>query len=372
MKIKGLSMKGLSNLQLLIDSCGRDTQDNEKLLILNQIENELLSDKSLSFISDCKREIGLSRRLLEVRDLVVSGFSNNEISKKLNISFYTVAEYIKAIFEYYLVTSRRELISGIKNGRFVRPLISDKECEFLDRICMVLVDILFSKLTLFEKRKYFMDYFLGEINASNYIWYESEFSLDMPSPKVLNFLTNLSPAQQKLFMSGASDSKYVDPYMLPSLKYRYSMKAKSYIRQQVLSDGDWYGSDYVSKYYKGCRVDHPMCYMVDHENNLHCGILIYKKWGEESFSNCELTFMTFVFERISWLFTDQNILNPDLFNGLEGKQHQILLCLLDGLSVTEIGNYLFLSEHTVNGYIRSIYRNFSVNSYSQLLAKFID
>ncbi|MDO5569073.1 MAG: LuxR C-terminal-related transcriptional regulator [bacterium] len=62
-----------------------------------------------------KKITKLSKREIEVTELLINGYSNKEIASKLNISNYTVNDHIKNIYKKYDVHSRMELAIIITN-----------------------------------------------------------------------------------------------------------------------------------------------------------------------------------------------------------------------------------------------------------------
>lgn len=59
-------------------------------------------------------------------------------------------------------------------------------------------------------------------------------------------------------------------------------------------------------------------------------------------------------------------LSSRLINGLSGKDKQIIKLISHGLKNREIGEHLFMSEHTVKAHISSIYKRLNVNNRAQL------
>jgi DNA-binding CsgD family transcriptional regulator len=59
---------------------------------------------------------GLTARERELAKLVLQGFSNLEIAKRLVLSPHTVGDHIKAILEKVGAHSKRELIAGLLRG----------------------------------------------------------------------------------------------------------------------------------------------------------------------------------------------------------------------------------------------------------------
>ena len=161
----------------------------------------------------CRRQIGISPRLNDVLDCLLESLSNKDIAAKLGISHHTVGGYVKQVMAHYMVSSRRELLASIKNGRLVRKKSSLKSESREEQLFQIMSDLMSMDINICERRRYFFDHFIKLIGATSYIWYESEFDSSMTAPKVLNALTNFSPTQQQLFFAGANDPKMTDPYM---------------------------------------------------------------------------------------------------------------------------------------------------------------
>ena len=63
---------------------------------------------------------GLTARERELAKLVLQGFSNLEIAKRLVLSPHTVGDHIKAILEKVGAHSKRELIAGLLRGAILQ------------------------------------------------------------------------------------------------------------------------------------------------------------------------------------------------------------------------------------------------------------
>ncbi len=65
-------------------------------------------------LEKAQKEFKISKRELEVVQLICEGLANKEISEKLFISEYTVKDHIKNILRKMGVTSRSQIISSLK------------------------------------------------------------------------------------------------------------------------------------------------------------------------------------------------------------------------------------------------------------------
>ena len=60
---------------------------------------------------------------------------------------------------------------------------------------------------------------------------------------------------------------------------------------------------------------------------------------------------------------------PQPAGELSPRQEQTLKHLLDGASEKQVARKLGLSQHTVHGYVKALYRRYGVSSRAELLAK---
>lgn len=101
-------------------------------------------------------------------------------------------------------------------------------------------------------------------------------------------------------------------------------------------------------------------------------IAAYRSSGSEPFSAREIKIAHLLFREIPWLHSagwSEEITSkaPQLFP----RQRVVLNLLLDGLARKQIGHEMELTENTVAGYIKDIYRHFEVGSHAQLMSKFL-
>ena len=378
-KLKLFKMPITSNLnyrciEALSEVSSRLCSEDEKLLIVSQFSSILSKVVSLgdTFMQKCKRQAGLSPRLNEVFECLLENMTNKEIAVKLSISHHTVNDYAKQVLSHFMVSSRRELLASVKNGRLINTESNTHLDSNEEMLYQIMIELMSMDVSICERRRYFFDHFTKIIGATNYIWYESEFDPTMSTgPKSLNVLTNFSPFQQQLFFEAANDPKLEDPYMIPSITYHITSGQSSYLRSECLDDDGWYNSEYTKKYYEPGNVDHPLTYTVNQEGNQHCGILIYKKWKEEPFIETHRDFTEAVFSRIPWLFLKEKQLDKGLYSKLSARQHKALLFILDGYGKKELAEHFGISENSANEYIKNIYKTFKVKSYGELIKVFM-
>lgn len=98
----------------------------------------------------------------------------------------------------------------------------------------------------------------------------------------------------------------------------------------------------------------------------------YRKFGAEPFSSREKQIAHLILEEVPWLHLsewpeDRGAKVPQLST----RQRMVLNLLLDGLGRKLIAASLEISENTVAGYCKELYRRFSVNSQAELMHKFL-
>lgn len=356
-------------VEALSDFASRLCSEDELKMISSQFASKF-SPKELT--GENIKQTGLSPRLKDVYECMLENLSNKEIAAKLCISHHTVNDYAKQVLSHFMVSSRRELLASVKNGRLINTKTEIRSDSHEEMLFHIMNELMSMDVSICERRRYFFDHFIKIIDATNYIWYESEFDPTMATgPKALNVLTNFSPYQQQLFFEAANDPKLEDPYMLPSIAHHISTGNSSYLRYEFLDDDGWYNSEYTKKYYEPGNVDHPMTYTVNQEGNQHCGILIYKKWKEEPFNETHRDFTEAVFSRIPWLFLKEKQIDKSLYSKLTARQHKALMFILDGYGKKELAEHFGISENSANEYIKNIYKTFNVNSYGELIKVFM-
>jgi DNA-binding CsgD family transcriptional regulator len=103
------------------------------------------------------------------------------------------------------------------------------------------------------------------------------------------------------------------------------------------------------------------------------GIGVHRRIGREPFTARQRAITHLIISQIDWLHragTDVEA-NDDVLLTITARQREILVHLLGGDRRKEVARKLRLSEHTVNDYIKDLYRRLKVSSNTQLLAKFL-
>lgn len=101
------------------------------------------------------------------------------------------------------------------------------------------------------------------------------------------------------------------------------------------------------------------------------GIGVYRDAPAEPFTDRETLIAHIILREVGWLHEqgwpeDRGVTVPRLYP----RQRLILNLLLEGRRRKDIAAQLRLSEHTISGYMKEIFRHFGVNSHVALMRRF--
>lgn len=102
------------------------------------------------------------------------------------------------------------------------------------------------------------------------------------------------------------------------------------------------------------------------------GATIYRRVRDPDFMPREVKIAHIMLHEVPWLHLlgwpeDRGATVPEL----HPRQRLVLNLLTDGLTRKVIADHLGLSEHTVNGYAKDVFRHFGVHSQAELMRKFL-
>ncbi len=98
---------------------------------------------------------------------------------------------------------------------------------------------------------------------------------------------------------------------------------------------------------------------------------LYRRRRESPFTERESRIVHIVLSEVPWLHEqgwpeDRGVTVPTL----SPRQRLVLNFLLDGRSRKAIADHMAISDNTVSGYTKGIYRHFNVNSHAELMKRF--
>lgn len=100
-------------------------------------------------------------------------------------------------------------------------------------------------------------------------------------------------------------------------------------------------------------------------------IAMYRPQQEGPFGHREARLTHLLLSEISWVHEGENEeVQLQHHDSLSPRKRQVLNFLLEGFSRKEISTQLEISEHTLSGYIKEIYKEYQVHSQTELMHTF--
>ena len=108
---------------------------------------------------------------------------------------------------------------------------------------------------------------------------------------------------------------------------------------------------------------------LDEESSSH--IIVYRKMGSGSFTTRQTQMAHIVLSEVTWLHAqgwpeDRGASIPKL----SPRQRSVLIMLTGGHTRKDMAAALNISENTVSGYVKEVYRHFNVHSQTELVRRF--
>jgi DNA-binding CsgD family transcriptional regulator len=140
-------------------------------------------------------------------------------------------------------------------------------------------------------------------------------------------------------------------------------------RSQVIDDATWYASPHVNDVRRSWGVDDSLCAAITVNADFY-GITLYRSWGDRHrFEQYHVDMVAILLRELRWLFSDQSKDGSSQETELPPRLRKTLSLLLTGGSEKEIAGKLGLTRSTVHEYVKMIYRQCSVNSRAELMAR---
>lgn len=144
-------------------------------------------------------------------------------------------------------------------------------------------------------------------------------------------------------------------------------------RADLISDREWYGSDYYRNYHGSMGCDAMMfCVLPTGRGCRLNAFFLVRAIGEPDFAPRARTIVAELHSQVAALvegpLAGYREPSPD---GLAPRARQVLRCLLEGDGDKQVAARLGLSRHTVNFYVRQVFAHFGVASRSELMARWI-
>lgn len=176
------------------------------------------------------------------------------------------------------------------------------------------------------------------------------------------------------------------PFECPAF-LQASTADRVYRRIEIVDDEQWYAHPHVNGFRRISNVDDAMVCVSRQSRKQTLVIGLNRPWGACGFDPHDRNLVEVLNESLGWFYRGvaQELgvasQSPSVWltgerdprpNGLSPRQRETLDHLLRGLPDKQIAAEMDLSVSTVRQYVRGIFRELSVKSRSELLARWID
>lgn len=146
---------------------------------------------------------------------------------------------------------------------------------------------------------------------------------------------------------------------------------KPMLREEVVPDRAWYGSDHVNDFRRTSDMDSCIYGGTPTDaSGRFCGLSFHRAWGERAFSEKERQLITLLQEGVAPLLSSyvQSFQSAAAVSRLPPRQRQLLDAFAAGDSEQEAARRLGLSAKTIHFYAQLLYSRLGVRSRGELLA----
>lgn len=192
----------------------------------------------------------------------------------------------------------------------------------------------------------------------------------------------LDESAQRTFLQYLNDPTAADPSLAQLVKI--PPQGRALTRRDLVDDGAWYSSPYVSEYRRRARVDDlVVCMLSPTRDGVSLGLGCNRAWGDRRFTARDVRALElFGHAMRGWLPLLTSGLASDravvvarpgpVLPALPPRCAQVLGLLVEGKSDKEAARAMGLSVHTVGMHVRRLYRLLGVHSRAQAVRKALD
>lgn len=221
-----------------------------------------------------------------------------------------------------------------------------------------------------DKRRHLMDGLCRIIDASAWVWCMAEFDPDKP-PSFIGMIHSGFDDERFARYLEAMNHPAMEPVTRPA-SLELQEKGVHLTRTRRQMDPDFLlENSAAAPYWKRVGIGAIMTSIRPMPEGGTSGIGVYRDLGRPHFEEREVRIAHIILSEVPWLhftaFPDQA--SQDITR-LYPRHRTVLNLLGDGWSRKKIASHLGISENTVHGYVKEIFRHFDVHSQSELLARF--
>lgn len=181
-----------------------------------------------------------------------------------------------------------------------------------------------------------------------------------------------TPEQLALHIEAGLDPEMDTLYRSKVMPFLEHVPQHTHLWNELVSDEIWHASTLYKRYYAQSGFDRHVNSVRYFENDYFSNASFCRKVGRPPFSESERQLLDWAMAGMSIMhISSAEAVPPEVLSRLTARQRTVLLMLLGGQSRKSVANDLSISEHTVNEHVKQLYKNFAVNSVTELAAKFL-
>lgn len=140
-------------------------------------------------------------------------------------------------------------------------------------------------------------------------------------------------------------------------------------RQKLVADGAWTRSPLRQQVLGPDDLSRCVVSVARPMTEWYILVALFRVDGRPTFSAADVDRLDLLHRRIDWIYRERRNSIETATAKLSPRLRHVLNDLLNGDSAKQIAYRMSLSQHTVRGYIKQIYRRFHVSSRGELLSR---
>jgi DNA-binding CsgD family transcriptional regulator len=211
------------------------------------------------------------------------------------------------------------------------------------------------------------------VDADGWLWSMTRVDVPTKTPISVGLVhEGLSDEQLAGWLQASQSPTCPPPEDAPLTDIAVTGQHFTRIRQQVVSDNDWYSHPAIVKHRLAVGLDHFLysVYPID-EPDMYSAIGMFRYRGREPFTPLQAKIAHILLSEVKWLhYADLPREEGRYVPKLTPRQRVVLIMLIEARDKDEIARLLHISPHTAKDHIKAVYQHFEVSSQLELIRRF--
>lgn len=224
-----------------------------------------------------------------------------------------------------------------------------------------------------DKRRALMDGLCELVDADTWMWTVSTGFKPGDQLMTLGFTTGgLDESQVNAIVEYNCQSEHPPLENQPLIEALGPWQHITRSRTDLIPDDRYYTSPQFDRFVKRIGIDHYLFSLYPLEGGVVSGIGVHRRTGRPDFTARERRITHIIISEVDWLH------RAELPEGvgvhapkLSPRRREVFAHLLRGWPRKRIAETLRLTDNTIAGYQKDIYKHFGVNSQPELLVRFL-